>query len=150
MHETALADTGTPDRVCPSSAEVRVSRAPSWLVRTGTPQRLAGARALLRGAASSAERGVRGGPVRAGAAAHLAYRSDAEFDWGGSTEGALELAFAMLADATQSRPTDLVGRAFCAEVVTGLNPAGFLLSHGDVALWLLTDFGDASSGEPRA
>ena len=45
--------------------------------------------------------------------AHLGYRSDAAFDWGGSTEGALELAFAMLAHATQSRPTDLVCRAFC-------------------------------------
>ena len=76
--------------------------------------------------------------------AHLGYRSDAAFDWGGSTEGALELAFAMLAHATQSRPTDLVCRAFCAEVVTRLNRAGFVLSHGDIALWLLTSFGDAS------
>ena len=77
--------------------------------------------------------------------AHLAYRSDAAFDWGGATEGALELAFAMLAHATQTRPTDLVCEAFCTEVVTRLDPAGFVLSHGDIALWLLTAFGDASS-----
>ena len=48
--------------------------------------------------------------------AHLGYRSDAAFDWGGLTEGALELAFAMLTHATESRPTDLVCHAFCAEV----------------------------------
>jgi hypothetical protein len=80
--------------------------------------------------------------------AHLSYRTDAGFDWGDSTEGALELAFAMLAHATQSRPTDLVCRAFCAEVVTQLEPAGFVLSHGDIALWLMTAFSDASSSEP--
>ena len=54
----------------------------------------------------------------------------------------------MLAHATQSRPTDLVCRAFCAEVVTRLNRAGFVISNGDIALWLLTSIGDASSGEP--
>jgi hypothetical protein len=81
--------------------------------------------------------------------AHLSYRTDAGFDWGDSTEGSLELAFAMLAHATQSRPTDLVCRAFCAEVVTQLDPAGFVLSHGDVALWLMTAFVDASSSEPE-
>jgi hypothetical protein len=80
--------------------------------------------------------------------AHLSYRTDAWFDWGDSTEGALELAFAMLAHATQSRPTDLVCRGFCAEVVTQLDPAGFVLSHGDIALWLMTAFSDASSSEP--
>jgi hypothetical protein len=80
--------------------------------------------------------------------AHRGYRSDAAFDWGGLTDGALELAFAMLTHATQSRPTDLVCQAFCAGVVTRLDSAGFVLSHGDIALWLLTAFGDASSGEP--
>ncbi len=80
--------------------------------------------------------------------AHLGYRSDAAFDWGGATEGALELAFAMLAHATQSRATDLVCEAFCAEVVGRLDRAGFVLSHGDIALWLLTAFGDASSVGP--
>ena len=79
---------------------------------------------------------------------HLGYRSDAAFDWGGQSEGALELAFAMLAHATQSRPTELVCRAFCAETVTRLDPAGFVLSHGDIALWLLTAFTDALSGQP--
>ena len=81
--------------------------------------------------------------------AHLGYRSDAAFDWGGLTDGALELAFAMLTHATQSRPTDLVCQAFCAEIVTRLDSAGFVLSHGDIVLWLLTAFGDASSGELR-
>lgn len=76
--------------------------------------------------------------------AHLGYRSDAAFDWGDSTEGALELAFAMLAHATQSRPTDLVCEAFCAEVVARLDRAGFVLSHGDIAMWLFTAFGDPS------
>jgi hypothetical protein len=80
--------------------------------------------------------------------AHRGYRSDAAFDWGGLTDGALELAFAMLTHATQSRPTDLVCQAFCAGVVTRLDSAGFVLSHGEIALWLLTAFGDASSGEP--
>lgn len=80
--------------------------------------------------------------------AHLGYCSDAAFDWGGSTEGALELAFAMLAHATQSRPTDLVCRAFCAEVVARLDLGGFVLNYGDIALWLLSAFGDASSSEP--
>jgi len=81
---------------------------------------------------------------------HLGYRSDAAFDWGGLTEGALELAFAMLTHATQSRPTGLVCRAFCAEVLARLDSTGFVLSHGDIALWLLTAFGDASSGELRS
>jgi hypothetical protein len=82
--------------------------------------------------------------------AHLGYQSDAAFDWGDSTDGALELAFAMLAHVTQSRPTDLVCEAFCTDVVIRLHCAGFVLSHGDIALWLLTAaFGDASSGELR-
>jgi hypothetical protein len=80
--------------------------------------------------------------------AHLCYRSEATFDWGGSTEGTLELAFAILADATQSQPTDLVCRTFCAEVIAPLNPAGFVLGHGDIALWLLTAIPDGPSGRP--
>ena len=79
--------------------------------------------------------------------AHVGYRSDAAFDWGCLTEGALELAFAMLAHTTGSR-TDLVCQAFCGEVVACLEPAGFVLSHRDVALWLLTAFGDASPDRP--
>jgi uncharacterized protein DUF6166 len=70
--------------------------------------------------------------------AHLSYRGDAAFNWGRLTEGALELAFAMLVRSTESRPPDLVCRAFCREVVACLDPAGFMLSHGDIALWLMT------------
>jgi len=45
--------------------------------------------------------------------AHLGYRSDAGFDWGGApSDGALELAFAMLTHTAQSEPPDLVCRAF--------------------------------------
>lgn len=69
---------------------------------------------------------------------HLKYRSGAEFDWGLCNVGALELAFALLADATESHPADVVCRAFCTEVIACLDPAGFVLSHGDVAIWLMT------------
>lgn len=71
---------------------------------------------------------------------HLGYQSDADFDWGCITEGALELAFAILAHSTKSRPPDLVCGAFCNEVVACLDRTGFVLSHGDIALWLLTSF----------
>lgn len=81
--------------------------------------------------------------------AHLSYQSDVAFDWGRLTEGALELAFAILAHTTQSQPTDLVSQAFCGEVVARLGRAGFVLSDGDVALWLLTAFcEDASRDGP--
>ena len=70
--------------------------------------------------------------------AHLNYHSQAAFDWGDLTAGALELAFAMLAHSTESRPTDLVCRTFRAEVLASLDRAGFLLSSGDIALWLMT------------
>ncbi len=73
---------------------------------------------------------------------HCRYRSDATFDWGNMTDGALELAFAILADSTRSEPTDLVCEAFWRDVVATLDPAGFVLHHGDVALWLLTRFSD--------
>ena len=46
-----------------------------------------------------------------------ATKSSAAFDWGFVSAGALELSFALLADTTESRPTELVCRAFCAEVV---------------------------------
>lgn len=84
--------------------------------------------------------------------AHLGYRSDEAFDWGDASDGALELAFAMLAHATQRRPPDLVCQAFCVEVTARFARAGFVLSQGDVALWLMTAFDDASSGgtEPGA
>ncbi len=70
--------------------------------------------------------------------AHLSYRRDAAFDWGRLTKGALELAFAMLVRSTESRPPEVVCRAFCREVVACLDRAGFILSHGDIALWLMT------------
>ena len=38
---------------------------------------------------------------------HLNYQSGVPFDWGCWTAGALELAFAMLAHTTESRPTNL-------------------------------------------
>ncbi|HET9102559.1 MAG TPA: DUF6166 domain-containing protein [Solirubrobacteraceae bacterium] len=69
---------------------------------------------------------------------HPGYRSDADFDWGSATPGALELAFAMLAHATGRRPPEQVCRIFQAEVVAGLDRAGFVLGDGDIALWLLT------------
>lgn len=74
---------------------------------------------------------------------HLNYQSSEAFDWGRSTAGALELAFAMLACTTQTRPTDLVCRTFCAQVVAWLDPAGFVVSHDDIALWLLIASSDA-------
>jgi len=74
--------------------------------------------------------------------AHLSYQGDAAFDWGCLTDGALELAFAMLVHSTESRPPDLVCQAFCGEVVASLDRASFVLGHGDIALWLLTAFCD--------
>jgi hypothetical protein len=81
--------------------------------------------------------------------AHLSYRGDAAFDWGRLTEGALELAFAMLVRSTESRPPGLICRAFCREVVAGLDPAGFVLGHGDIALWLMTAVGDDDPSPDR-
>jgi hypothetical protein len=79
--------------------------------------------------------------------AHPTYQGTAAFDWGGATPGALELAFAVLAHATERRPTDLVCQAFSADVVARLDHAGFVLTDGDVAIWLMTSFADA---EPPA
>lgn len=76
---------------------------------------------------------------------HLHYQSSAAFDWGACTAGALELAFALLAHATESSPTDLVCRAFRAELVSCLDRSGFVLSHGDIALWLMSAFGDTDA-----
>jgi hypothetical protein len=83
---------------------------------------------------------------------HPGYQSDAAFDWGDLTAGALELAFAMLAHTTDSRPPDPICLTFWAEVVACLDRAGFVLADGDIALWLLTAFceGDASSPGPPA
>jgi hypothetical protein len=62
------------------------------------------------------------------------------FDWGEPTEGALELAFAILAHTTDSRPPDPVCLAFSTVVVARLDRGGFVLADGEIALWLLTAF----------
>ena len=71
---------------------------------------------------------------------HHDYRSRVVFDWGAPTPGALELAYAMLAHSTESRPPEPICAAFWTEIVARLDRAGFVLSHGEVALWLLTAF----------
>jgi hypothetical protein len=71
---------------------------------------------------------------------HRAYRSRAAFDWGRQSPGTLELAFALLAHAAGSGPPHLVCTTFCDEVVARLDGAGFMLSDGDIALWMLTAF----------
>jgi uncharacterized protein DUF6166 len=73
---------------------------------------------------------------------HHGYRSSAPFDWGAPSPGALELAFAMLAHGTDSRPPDLICVKFWTEVVACLDRSGFVLGYGDLALWLLTAFCD--------
>jgi hypothetical protein len=84
--------------------------------------------------------------------AHLGYRSTAVFDWGCVAAGALELAFAMLADMTGHRPTGLVCSSFCEDVVAHLDHAGFVLTDGDIAVWLMTAFIDADTSiiEPHS
>jgi hypothetical protein len=81
---------------------------------------------------------------------HPRYQSSAAFDWGDLTAGALELAFAMLAHTTDSRPPDPICLIFRTEVVARLDRAGFVLGDGDIALWLLTAFlaDDASDDAP--
>ncbi|MGH2857187.1 MAG: DUF6166 domain-containing protein [Solirubrobacteraceae bacterium] len=69
---------------------------------------------------------------------HLGHRSRAPFDWGASSPGALELAFALLFDTARTPPPDPVCEAFVSDVVALLEPDGFVLEAGDVALWLLT------------
>jgi hypothetical protein len=81
---------------------------------------------------------------------HPSYQSSAAFDWGFASAGALELSFALLADTTESRPTELVCRAFCAEVVARLEDAGFVLAAGDIAVWLMGAFSYADSLGRRA
>lgn len=79
---------------------------------------------------------------------HLGYRSAAPFDWGGSTPGALELAFALLAHTTESPPPDPICQGFRADVVAGLDRGGFVLGDSDIALWLLTAFLDDTNNDP--
>ncbi len=71
---------------------------------------------------------------------HPGYRCAAPFDWGGPTRGALELAYAMLAHSTASRPPDPVCTTFWTEVVACLDRSGFVLGQSEIALWLLTAF----------
>jgi hypothetical protein len=71
---------------------------------------------------------------------HHEYRSSACFDWGFPSPGALELAFAVLAHATESKPPDLICVTFWTEVVACLDRPGFVLGYRDLALWLLTAF----------
>lgn len=77
---------------------------------------------------------------------HHGYRSSAAFDWGASTPGALELAFALLVHSTESRPPDPICTTFRTEVVARLDRPGFVLGYGEIALWLLTAF--TGAGEP--
>lgn len=77
--------------------------------------------------------------------AHPSYKSSAAFQWGCVSAGALELSFALLADAAGSQPTELVCRAFCTEVVERLEDAGFVLTAGDIAVWLMGALSHAGS-----
>ncbi len=77
---------------------------------------------------------------------HPGYRCGESFDWGAPTRGALELAYALLAHSTASRPPDPICMTFWTEVVACLDRPGFVLGHGEIALWLLTTFCDG--GEP--
>lgn len=77
---------------------------------------------------------------------HHRYRSDASFDWGVPTPGAFELAYAMLTHSTESRPPDPICVTFWTEIVACLDRPGFVLAHGEIALWLLTAFRE--SDEP--
>ena len=76
---------------------------------------------------------------------HPSYKSSAAFDWGFVSAGALELSFALLADTTGGGPTELVCRAFCAEVVARLEHADFVLTAGDIAVWLMGALSHADS-----
>lgn len=64
--------------------------------------------------------------------AHTGYRSDATFDWGDLTAGALELAFALLACSTGGRPPDPICEMSQSDVIARLDRAGSVL--GDDAL----------------
>jgi len=78
---------------------------------------------------------------------HHGYRSGSPFDWGAISDGALELAFALLAHATESRPPDAVCEAFRGDVLARLDRPGFVLAYGDIALWLLVASGAFIRGD---
>jgi hypothetical protein len=68
--------------------------------------------------------------------AHRAHRSDEAFDWGSASPGALELAYAMLADCTSHSRADLLCQVFCSDVLAALHPDGFVLGRREIADWL--------------
>lgn len=80
---------------------------------------------------------------------HHNYRSSAPFDWGAESPGALELAYAMLAHSADSPPPHPICLVFWTEVVACLDRSGFVLGRGEIALWLLTAFGDGEEPPPR-
>jgi hypothetical protein len=70
--------------------------------------------------------------------AHRAHRSVRPFDWGGGAQppGRLELAYALLADATGQRPPEAATRALDRQVVRHLPSDGFVLSDVELDVWL--------------
>lgn len=68
---------------------------------------------------------------------HLQYRSTAPFDWGRQTDGALELAFALVSHAALGDPPLPICRVVCEEIVSRLPADGFVIARGEIALWLL-------------
>ena len=82
---------------------------------------------------------------------HYGYRSHTAFDWGAPTAGALELGYALLAHGTERRPPDQICVTFWTDVVASLDRPGFVLGHGEIALWLLSAFcpGDEPGIESR-
>ena len=64
-------------------------------------------------------------------------RGDATFAWGSDARHAgADLAFAILSHATGRQPPERVCDQFCAEVVTSLPDAGFVVGCDDIDLWL--------------
>lgn len=51
----------------------------------------------------------------------------------------------MLAHTTESRPTDVICDLFSVDVVACLDPAGFVISSEDIAVWLTTVFSDGET-----
>jgi hypothetical protein len=66
-----------------------------------------------------------------------AHCADAAFDWASDAgPGAIELAFAILRDATRRRPPEPACVQFQADVLASVPWAGFVLGCDDVARWL--------------
>jgi len=60
----------------------------------------------------------------------------------------MELAFAILCNATARRPPDRVCAQFCAEVIAALPRAGFVVGCDDIALWVEAELRDSNSWPP--